>query len=348
MSAKEKLKFKLPASLGFAAFIIIMAGVMYAQGLVSQLLMSLFVSIICFQPIAWLQKRKFPKGIAIALVFMATIGIFVIIGEIISSSLTSFSADAAEYESRLEQMGADALGSLEEMGITIPIDQFSSGASPSKVLSFTAGFLGELSGVMGTMFTVFFLVLFLLMEIDSFDLKAKAITSSSKISIAYLDTIINNIRHYLSIKTMTSLLTGAIVWIGLTITGVDYAIMWALIAFLLNYIPNIGSIIAAIPAILFAVIQLGYVGALWTMVIFLIANMVVGNVVEPKMMGKGLGLSTFVVFLSLIFWGFVLGTVGMFLSVPLTMTIKIVLEQKPETKWIAVLLGTDEDARNFS
>ena len=348
MSSKEKNQFKLPAYIGIAAFIIIIAGVMYAQGLVSQLLMSLFVSIICFQPIAWLQKRKFPKGIAIALVFMGAIGVFVIFGEIISSSLASFSADAAEYESQLELMGTDVLNSLKEMGITIPTDQFSSGTAPSKVLSFTASFLGELSGVMGTMFTVFFLVLFLLMEIESFDLKAQAIIKNTNSSISYLDTIGKNIRHYLSIKTMTSLITGVIVWLGLTIVGVDYAIIWALIAFLLNYIPNIGSIIAAIPAILFAAIQMGYVGALWTTGIFLVANMVVGNIIEPRVMGQGLGLSTFVVFLSLIFWGFVLGTVGMFLSVPLTMTIKIILEQKPETRWIAVLLGTDEDAKKFS
>ena len=348
MSSKEKNQFKLPAYIGFAAFIIISAGVMYAQGLVSQLLMSLFVSIICFQPIAWLQKRKFPKGIAIAVVFMGAIGVFVIFGEIISSSLASFSADAAEYESQLELMGSDVLNSLKEMGITIPTDQFRSGTAPSKVLSFTANFLSELSGVMGTMFTVFFLVLFLLMEIESFDLKAQAIIKNTNSSIGYLDTIGKNIRHYLSIKTMTSLITGAIVWLGLTIVGVDYAIIWALVAFLLNYIPNIGSIIAAIPAILFAAIQMGYVGALWTTGIFLVANMVVGNIIEPRVMGQGLGLSTFVVFLSLIFWGFVLGTVGMFLSVPLTMTIKIILEQKPETRWIAVLLGTDEDAKKFS
>jgi predicted PurR-regulated permease PerM len=131
----------------------------------------------------------------------------------------------------------------------------------------------------------------------------------------------------------------------LAIIGLDYAILWGLIAFLLNFIPNIGSIFAAIPAVLFAVIQLGFGGALWTILIFVIVNVVIGNVVEPKMMGKGMGLSTFVVFLALIFWGFVLGTVGMFLSVPLTMAIKIMLEQNPKTRGIAIALGTQEEAQ---
>ena len=125
----------------------------------------------------------------------------------------------------------------------------------------------------------------------------------------------------------------------------DYAIIWALIAFLLNFIPNIGSILAAFPAILFALVQLGAGGAFWTMIIFVAVNMIVGNIVEPKVMGKGLGLSTYVVFFSLIFWGFVLGIVGMFLSVPLTMAIKIMLEQDVKTKWIAIALGTEAEAK---
>ena len=102
---------------------------------------------------------------------------------------------------------------------------------------------------------------------------------------------------------------------------------------------------AAIPAILFSFIQLGFIGMFWTGLIFVIVNMVIGNIVEPKMMGKGLGLSTFVVFFALLFWGFVLGTVGMFLSVPLTMVFKIMLDQNPNTKGIAILLGTQEEAQ---
>jgi len=93
-----------------------------------------------------------------------------------------------------------------------------------------------------------------------------------------------------------------------------------------------------------ALVQLGFDGFLWTTGVFVFVNMFVGNVVEPRVMGKGLGLSTLVVFLSLIFWGFILGTVGMFLSVPLTMTVKIILEQNEKTKWIAILLGTRKEA----
>ncbi len=161
----------------------------------------------------------------------------------------------------------------------------------------------------------------------------------------YLGSIAQSIRHYMGIKTLIGLMTGVLIWTWLTLVGVDYAVLWALIAFLFNYIPNIGSIIAGVPAVLFSLVQLGLGSALWTTGGYVAINMLIGNVVEPKIMGKGMGLSTLVVFLSLIVWGFVLGTVGMFLSVPLTMTLKIILQQNPRTRWIAILLGTQEDAQ---
>ena len=165
------------------------------------------------------------------------------------------------------------------------------------------------------------------------------------VSLSYFSTITQNIRHYLGIKTVVCLLVGIFIYIAMVIIGVDYPLLWALIAGLMNYIPNIGSIIAAVPAVLFALVQLGLGGALWTLGSFLLVNNVLGNFIEPRIMGKGLGLSTLVVFLSLLFWGFLLGTVGMFLSVPLTMTIKIILEQNRKTKWIAILLGTPAEAK---
>jgi predicted PurR-regulated permease PerM len=128
---------------------------------------------------------------------------------------------------------------------------------------------------------------------------------------------------------------------------VEYAILWGVIAFLFNYIPSIGSPIAAIPAILLALIQLGVGGMVWTAVGYAVINVVMGSIVEPKALGKGLGLSTLVVFLSLIIWGFILGIVGMFLAIPLTITIKIMLEEKESTRWLAVLLGTEDEARQM-
>ena len=347
MENKNLLTKQYTGALNIAAFIIIIAGAMYAQTFVTQLLLAFFISIISSQPIYWLQKKKVSLGLSIAIVFTVIIVVFVGFGELIGTSLSSFSDDAPKYEQNLQEMGGTILQMASDKGINISTGEMTDLFDPSKIMGVTAGFLSELGGVMGSALTIIFLVLFLLMELDSFPIKINAIKkeSGSTNSLAFLNIIGDNIRHYLSIKTMTSLFTGLLIWISLIIIGVDYAIIWALIAFLLNYIPNIGSIIAAVPAVLFALVQLGFGGAFWTIGVFVAVNMIIGNIIEPKMMGKGLGLSTFVVFVSLIFWGFILGSVGMFLSVPLTMAIKIVLEQKPKTKWIAILLGTQDEAQ---
>ncbi|MCB2208919.1 MAG: AI-2E family transporter [Bacteroidetes bacterium] len=334
-------------ALNFAAFIIIIAGIIYASSIVTPFMMALFISIICAQPILWMQKKNVPQGLAITIVFLGIVGVIFGFGELIANSFSSFSEDAPTYEKNLKEMGNSVIQFFREYGIYISTDKMSGLFDPSKVMGITAGFLGQLGGIMGNAFTIFFLALFLLLELDSIPVKIKAIMKGASDKVSYLSVIGKSIRHYLSIKTVTSLLTGVLIWICLAIIGVDYAIIWALIAFLLNYIPNIGSIIAAIPAVLFSLVQLGFAGVLWTTASFVAVNMIIGSAVEPKMMGKGMGLSTFVVFLSLIFWGFVMGTVGMFLSVPLTMTIKIMLEQNPKTAWIAIMLGTQAEAERI-
>ena len=123
--------------------------------------------------------------------------------------------------------------------------------------------------------------------------------------------------------------------------GVDYYFLWGLLAFVLNYIPTIGSFFALLPPALLTLIQMGYIEAILVVIGFIIINTIIGNIIEPRFMGKGLGLSTLVVFLSLIFWGWVLGPIGMLLSVPLTITIKIILDSSDETRWLAVLLGSE-------
>jgi len=146
---------------------------------------------------------------------------------------------------------------------------------------------------------------------------------------------------------MTSMATGGAVYILLYVQKVDFAILWALLAFLLNFIPNIGSIIAAIPAVLLSLIQLGPGQAAISAIGYLLINILIGSIIEPRTMGKGVGLSTLVVFLSLAFWGWVLGPVGMLLSVPLTMTVKIALGEHDETRWIALLLGSNKEVSAY-
>ncbi len=336
---------KFPPAVIVAAFVIIIAGVMFAASIVTPFLLAVFIGTICIAPIRWLRRLKVPNGLAIGLVFLGIISLFVGFGQILGASLSSFSENLPSYEKNLDEISSDFLQFINDKGISLSTNKISGLLEPSKIMGLTAKILGQLGSFMGNALVIFFLALFLLMEVDSVSDKIQIITKGASDSVTYISTISSSIRHYLSIKTITSLMTGAFIWTGLAIIGVDYAILWALLAFLLNYIPNIGSIIAGIPPVLFALIQLGFGGMFWTLGLFIAVNMAIGSVVEPKMMGRGMGLSTFVVFISLIFWGFVLGTVGMFLSIPLTMAIKIILEQHPSTEWIAVILSSPEEVK---
>ena len=186
-------------------------------------------------------------------------------------------------------------------------------------------------------------VVFILLEASSLPHKIHAALDRPGASLAGFERFVENVQRYMAIKSVVSLMTGVIIATGLWLIGVDYPLLWGVLAFLLNYVPNIGSIIAAVPAVLLAFVQLGALAALLSTMLYVAVNMLIGNMVEPRFMGRGLGLSTLVVFLSLVFWGWVLGPVGMLLSVPLTITVKIALESSSESHWLAVLLGPERD-----
>ena len=149
-----------------------------------------------------------------------------------------------------------------------------------------------------------------------------------------------NAKRYLVIKTLLSAVAGLVIWFWLLILGVDYPVLWGTLSFLLNYVPTIGAVLAALPVALLALAQLRVESALLTLLGFAVVHIVVGNLIEPKLTGKGLSLSTLVVFLSLVFWGWVLGPIGMILSVPMTSLVKIALESYEETRGFAFMLGS--------
>jgi predicted PurR-regulated permease PerM len=327
-----------------AAFVIIVAGMILAKSIISPFLIALFIAIICAQPIFWLEKKRVPKGLAVLVVLIGILAIFFGFGYLIGGAISSFTSNAPDYEASLRTITDSFVNFLNSHGIKVSEDQLPKMFDTAKIFNLTVQAVNELVNMMGNAFLVFLTILFMLLELSSIPDKIRAVFKGPEESLEYLTTIMTSIRHYLGIKTIISIVTSILIYIALSIIGLDYAILWAIIAGLLNYIPNIGSIIAAVPALLFALVQLGLGSAVWTLVSFMAVNNILGNFIEPRIMGRGLGLSTLVVFMSLIFWGFVLGTVGMFLSVPLTITIKIILEQNEKTRWIAILLGTPKDA----
>ncbi len=330
-----------------AALVIIFAGAIFAKVIITPFLLAIFISIVCVQPISWLVKKRIPRWVALIIIVVSLVLLFSGFVFLIGGSFTFFLNNVIKYEDTITTLGRAFIKFLNEYGLQIPEDQISTFFQPEKIMGYTSAALKELLIMLGNTFLIFLIILFTLMEFGSFSVKARAIQHGSDKSIAYLSTILKNIRHYLGIKTFICLATGISIYAALSIIGVDYPLLWAVIAGLMNYVPNIGSIIATIPAVFFALVQLGVGGAFWTLAAFTVLHNVLGNFIEPRMMGKGMGLSALVVIISLLFWGFILGLVGMFLATPLTMTIKIVLEQNEKTRWIALLLGTPVEAEDY-
>ncbi|MCA8985234.1 MAG: AI-2E family transporter [Planctomycetaceae bacterium] len=229
------------------------------------------------------------------------------------------------------------LPSTESGEIRSPYSGFLGNYTPVMIFR---SFLDSVMGMFNYALIVFLMLLFLLLEWSRFGQKLETLPGDTQSHVAQVTEILASIRRYMLIKTMVSLLTGLLITIWLLLMGTSYALLWGTVAFLFNYIPTIGSIIAGIVPTLFVLVDQGPIEALWVAVAFLVVNFLIGNVLEPRIMGEGLGLSTFVVFLSLVFWGFVLGPVGMLLAVPLTMAIKIALGSDERTRWISVLLGS--------
>ena len=322
-----------------AAFVVVVAGMKAASGIIVPFLLAVFIAVISAPALAGLQRRGLPRWLALVVVLAAIIGIGTVLTGLVGNSLKEFTGNLPDYTARINGYKHAIESWIAGRDLPIGTGDLSGVVDASKAMQITADVFNSFRNVLTNAFLILLTVVFILFETASFPDKLRAIVDDPEHSLARFDKVIENVKRYLAIKTLASLATGLIVGLWLWAIGVQNVVLWAVLAFMLNYVPNIGSIIAAVPAVLLALVQLGVGGAVATAAGFLVANVVIGSLIEPRFMGRGLGLSTLVVFLSLIFWGWVLGLVGMFLSVPLTMTVKIVLDGRESTRWISTLLG---------
>ena len=327
-----------------AAFVILVAGMKAAQPILVPFLLSVFIAIISAPSMFYLQRRGLPTAIALLLVLAAVISMLFLVAILVGNSIEDFRQSLPLYQSRLQDQLGALISLFAKVGINLSLGEVQAYFDPGVVMRMVANTLNGLGSVLTNGFLILLTVAFILAEASSFPAKLHRVLDRPEHSLPGFDHFLQTVKQYMAIKTWVSLATCAIVWLGLWLLGVDYPFLWGVMAFFLNYVPNIGSIIAAIPAVLLALIQLGWGHALAVALLYLAINIVMGNVVEPRYMGKGLGLSTLVVFLSLIFWGWVLGPVGMLLSIPLTMTVKIAMDNNEETRWIAILLDSENQA----
>jgi len=329
-----------------AALVIIIGGINQAQSVLVSFLVAVFLAMLGTPPVLWLARKRIPSVVAVLLVVAGMITILLIVGAIVGASINSFYTELPVYQTRLQEEVSAFQSFLATKGIR-GMDKVLRGyINPGTVMSLTASLLAELGSALSNIVLILLTVAFILFEASSFPVKLRAVLGDPLQAFPQFTRFVGDIERYMVIKTLISLATGVLIGTWLSILGVDFPILWGFLAFLLNYVPNVGSTIAAIPAVLLALVQLGIGSAAMATAGYMTVNFILDNVIETRLMGRRLGLSTLVVFLSLIFWGSLLGPVGMVLCIPLTMTLKFACENNKGTRWIAVLLGPEAPAES--
>ncbi|WP_051233970.1 AI-2E family transporter [Halomonas halocynthiae] len=343
---KQPATVPLNLMLTLAALVVIIAGMRAGADLLVPLLLSLFIAVVCSAPIHALQRWGVHPRLAVWLTLVVLGALISLLAFLLANSVDTFVEALPGIQATLEEYYFSALTQLSSVGLDIDANWVAGEMDIGQLVAWLPELLSQMGNLLVQSLLVALLAMFLLFEMLSFPAKIANALDNPAPSLRRFSQFNHTLKRYLAVKTLVSLTTGVLVWFACLLTGSEFPLLWAVLAFALNYIPNIGSAIAAVPPVLLMMVspESGALKALILAGAYLVINVVMGNLVEPRIMGRALGLSTFVAFLSLVVWGWIFGTAGMLLSVVLTMTLKIALESHPQTIWLARLLGSRENA----
>lgn len=336
---RRDIPFQLMLTL--AALVVIIGGMKLGADLLVPLILALFIAVICTSPVHWLYRLGVGRRPAVLLTLLIAGIVIVLLGSLLASSFATFMEALPQLEDQLRKHYLTILNWLSDMGVYLQPQRMSEWLDPTTATQMVPTFLGSLGNLLSKSVLIILMVIFMLFETLDFRDKVAESLDNPAPSLRRFREFSHNLKRYLAVKTVVSLITGVLVCLACLTLGVEFPLLWGTLAFSLNYIPNIGSALAAVPAVLLTLVMPdgGLAKAGMLAGAYLAINFTIGNLIEPRVMGRTLGLSTLVAFLSLVVWGWILGPVGMLLSVPLTMTLKIALNSHPETRWLARMLG---------
>jgi predicted PurR-regulated permease PerM len=340
--AAEGWLHTLPLLRGAAIFLIV-GGLKAADSVLLPLLLAAFLAGLSIPVLDGLRRRGMGRVLAVGITFVGLVALLVAIGFLLGQAVSGFLAEVPTYLGLLLERYQRTVAWLDARGIALADWWSPQELDPSYLVDKISGLVG--GAVRGVWYAFSFLLLalvallFLLVEATEFDLKLTRALGDRREVIAGFAAVSRNIQRYLLIKTATSAMVGVLAGLVTWLAGVDFPLIWGMLGFFLHYIPVIGAFVAGIPPVLLALAVLGPARALLLALAFLAINFVVGNLLEPFLMGRPLGLSPLAVLMSLAFWGWVWGPIGMVLSVPLTLVIKTLLDGSGQLRWLAVLLG---------
>jgi AI-2 transport protein TqsA len=324
-----------------ACLVVVVYGLRYAAAILLPAALALFLAILSLPVMIWLRRHGVPSFSAIMIPVFLNVAIVVLLIFLASSRFSELQDQIPDYYDRLFALQTSWVESIEAR-TDFALSEYLSNVElldAGVVVAFARDTVGRIAQFLGMTFLVFLIMAFMLSEAMVFPDKFHFITGDASGNEDRLAKVVSEVQTYLGIKTVISTMTGLVLGAWAWVMQLDFPILLGMTAFLLNYIPTVGSIIAAIPAVLLSLILFGSLShALLVALGYVVVNTAFGNIIEPNLMGRRLGLSTLVVILSLLFWGWAWGPLGALLSVPLTVIVKIWLENTPDLRWIAVLL----------
>ncbi len=313
-----------------------------ASGLFVPFLISAAIAILLSPLLSYFEKKRIPKAISLTVIIVLILLPIVALGGYIGGEAKDFATNFHMIQDQFYAKVDQLIKFLDGIGVEVSREDITLMLEKSDLGGIVKNLASQAGNQFSNIFLIFFTIAFMLMESNYLYNKMKKIMEESGRDADGGLIIIEKIKSYFFIKSKTSLMTAICVLVILWYYDIEYYLLWATLAFFLNFIPVIGSIMAAIPAVMFALIDQGMMTAFWVALWYMIVNTVIGNILEPRIMGKGLGLSALVIFLSMTFWGYIFGPAGMILSVPLTMGLQFLFAQYQETKWVAFILSDYE------
>jgi predicted PurR-regulated permease PerM len=355
-----------------ACLVVVIGGLKLAAGFIIPILLGLFLAVLSLPISHWLQSRRVPLSIAVLATVVVDLLVLGALVFLIVTIMPDFQASIGKYDiefrrflmvkvTLLQQTLTDTAGPLQtwfnqnfgdpaETDPPAPIfdlrraaEQMLSVSSLMSLINWNTSILNVLVSWMTKSFFAFVLMVFILAEADKFSAKAEHMAALRGPNFRLFRDTTQQMQRYLVIKTLASVVKGVVAGGVCALCGLEFAVVWGLMVFLFNYVPTIGALVSAIPPIILALVKFGAWPAVGLALAFLTIHTAVGNFIEPAVMGRGFGISTTVVILSVVFWGWLWGAAGMFLAIPLTMMFKVMVDGSDDFRWVGIAMSKNPD-----
>jgi len=328
-----------------ASSVLVVGGLHAARDFFIPVSLAFFLAAVSFPIMNWLREHRVPRFLA---VLMTVLVVFAFLSAFIGGTVMLINdlSEGARLELYGRKLYREALGAgaqLEQWRVEGAQEEIKKFLTADKIVDFFKGNITSLlTGVLDTLkvsFIVLILLVFMLSEARMFSRRFEAIVEARGPNLQRMLSATHDIQKYLGIKTLISIATGVLAGLLCWAAELDFPLLWGLLAFALNYIPAVGSIIAGVPPMLLALLSHDLQHAIAVGCGYLVINGFLGNFMEPALLGRRFGLSTVVIVISVLFWGFIWGPVGMLLAVPLTMMVKVAMDNTYELRWLGVAIS---------